>query len=185
MCKTHYQKAWKFGDPLLGAPVPYWSPVADEVWKDCVGFEGIYMVSNRGRVWSVPRPNASGGYLSPHPTGGAGNHPGYPTVSFCVNGHRTYHFVHKLMLEAFVGPVPEGMECMHLDDIPTNNFWPENLRYGTHKENQAMMDANNGSDWRNTHKNTSRVGTHANQPKDDGGKFIKRVDVLIEGQVAA
>jgi len=42
--------------------------------------------------------------------------------------------VHRLVLEAFVGPCPEGMECRHLDGDPSNNRL-ENLRWGTPAEN--------------------------------------------------
>jgi NUMOD4 motif len=31
-----------------------------EIWKDVPGYEGSYMVSNRGRVWSVARRNSRG-----------------------------------------------------------------------------------------------------------------------------
>jgi hypothetical protein len=42
--------------------------------------------------------------------------------------------VHTLVLLAFVGPCPDGMECLHGDGDPANNAL-SNLRWGTHKEN--------------------------------------------------
>lgn len=43
--------------------------------------------------------------------------------------------VHRLVLQAFVGPCPTGMECRHFPDPnPTNNNL-ENLQWGTHQEN--------------------------------------------------
>lgn len=50
-------------------------------------------------------------------------------------GRRWQRFVHRLVLEAFVGPCPEGMECRHLDGNPANNKL-DNLKWGTRKENQ-------------------------------------------------
>lgn len=47
---------------------------------------------------------------------------------------RTDRTVHSLVLEAFTGPCPEGMEARHLDDNPTNNRL-ENLVWGTRSEN--------------------------------------------------
>lgn len=44
--------------------------------------------------------------------------------------------VHHLVLKAFVGPKPEGMECRHLDGNPANNRL-SNLCWGTPRENQA------------------------------------------------
>lgn len=47
------------------------------------------------------------------------------------------HFVHRLVLLAFVGPPPtEKHEAMHLDNAPGNNR-SENLQWGTHAENMA------------------------------------------------
>lgn len=45
------------------------------------------------------------------------------------------HSIHKLVLEAFVGPRPEGMEACHKDGNRTNNAL-SNLRWATHKENE-------------------------------------------------
>ena len=44
-----------------------------------------------------------------------------------------------LVLELFVGPCPDGMECCHYDDNPLNNAL-SNLRWDTHKSN--MQDRN-------------------------------------------
>jgi len=46
--------------------------------------------------------------------------------------------VHRLVLESFVGPCPEGMEARHLDGDPTNNS-VSNLRWDTHKTNMGDM----------------------------------------------
>jgi hypothetical protein len=43
-------------------------------------------------------------------------------------------YVHRLVLEAFVGPCPPDMECLHGDDVPDNNVLT-NLRWGTKSEN--------------------------------------------------
>ncbi len=44
--------------------------------------------------------------------------------------------MHRLVLEAFVGPCPEGMQCRHLDGNRSNNHI-DNLAWGTPKENCA------------------------------------------------
>ena len=62
-------------------------------------------------------------------------HPnGYKQVSLSKGNRQRTHKVHRLVLEAFVGPCPEGMESCHADDDPGNNRL-ENLRWGTHAEN--------------------------------------------------
>ncbi len=49
------------------------------------------------------------------------------------------HFIHRLVLEAFVGPCPPGMEACHFPDRDPANNRLENLRWDTHAEN--MKDA--------------------------------------------
>lgn len=50
------------------------------------------------------------------------------------NKKHNYPLVHRLVLETFVGPCPEGMECRHRDGNKENNFL-ENLLWGTKLEN--------------------------------------------------
>jgi hypothetical protein len=72
------------------------------------------------------------------------NSRGYRTVG--VKG-RVYQ-VHALVALAFHGPMPEGLEVRHLDDVKTNNR-PENLLYGTRSENR--LDAvRNGGDFQSS-----------------------------------
>lgn len=61
---------------------------------------------------------------------------GYAMVSIRHEGNRRCLLVHRLVLEAFVGPCPEGMECCHDDGNPSHN-WIENLRLDTHAANMA------------------------------------------------
>lgn len=51
-----------------------------------------------------------------------------------TNGRNRPHRVHRLILEAFVGPCPLGMQCRHKDGDRTNNSL-SNLAWGTPKEN--------------------------------------------------
>jgi hypothetical protein len=51
-------------------------------------------------------------------------------------GRKSKSGLHRLVLLAFVGPPPPGMECRHLDGNPLNNCL-ENLEWGTPLENHA------------------------------------------------
>ena len=87
---------------------------------------------------------------------------GYLAVSLWKVGDRPRRIrVHTLVLMAFVGPRPDGLECRHLDGNPANNHI-SNLRWGTHRENQ--LD-------RRLH-GTSNQGEKCNNAK------LKVVDVL-------
>lgn len=74
-----------------------------------------------------------------------GKHP-YKRVHLSHEGVSKYVLVHRLVLLAFVGPCPEGMQTLHKDDDPTNNNL-SNLEWGTPKRNHETIDRtgeNNG-----------------------------------------
>lgn len=100
-------------------------------YRDIPGFPG-YRVSNTGDVqscrWSLDAPWRS---MSPSVTKS-----GHLKLILSKEGNSVTITVHTLVLNAFVGPRPDGMECRHLDGNPANNRL-ENLRWGTSVENQA------------------------------------------------
>lgn len=99
----------------------------DVIWKDIEGYEGKYAVSNSGHVWSY----RTSRFLKVYKHEKGGHH-----RVVLQDGSRNYCWVHRLVLEAFVGSCPEGMECRHLDGNPNNNcVW--NLAWGTRQQNHA------------------------------------------------
>lgn len=101
-----------------------------ERWLPVVGYEGRYEVSDLGRVRSTPRRRTRGGLLTP------ALREGYPFVVLYLNGTRHAHSVHHLVLEAFVGPRPEGQVARHGSPDRQDNRLA-NLCWGTYKENEA------------------------------------------------
>jgi hypothetical protein len=102
-----------------------------ERWLPVVGYEGMYEVSDQGRVCSLKR--AAARILRPwrDPSDGRLH------VVLCKNdGHPRTRKVPHLVLEAFVGPCPPGQECCHANDIGDDNRWPENLRWDTPSANE-------------------------------------------------
>lgn len=97
-----------------------------EEWRDVVGFDGPYKVSNTGKVARYVDGQLK--ELSPKSIRG------YPAVCLKRSGVKKYPYVHTLVLEAFVGPRPTGFVCCHYDGVKTNNRI-ENLRWGTYKQN--------------------------------------------------
>lgn len=114
----------------------------DETWLPVVGYVGLYEVSNLGRVRSLPRRDAQGNWrrLRVHkPTRmDAWGHPG---VKLRKDGLISSRYVHQLVLEAFVGPRPDGMFACHWNDVPDDNRL-ENLRWATPRENRADLIRN-------------------------------------------
>ena len=61
---------------------------------------------------------------------------GYFVVGIRTNNKGVQRYIHRIVLEGFVGLCPRGKECRHLDGNPANNYL-ENLSWNTHKENEA------------------------------------------------
>ena len=101
---------------------------APEIWKPVVGFEGLYEVSDLGRVYSI----RSGRVLRSYPTRKTN---GYAMISLYENGQRFPRLVHVLVARAFIGPGPEGAEVRHFPDFDIKNNRASNLMYGTRQEN--------------------------------------------------
>jgi hypothetical protein len=108
-----------------------------EVWQPVRGYEGIYEVSDQGRVRSLPGRKWNGaawikkpGCIRKTPVGTQG----YPTVDLKHNGHRRTFTVHTLVLTAFVGARPAGQECRHLNGNRADSRL-SNLAWGTPAEN--------------------------------------------------
>ena len=108
--------------------------ITPEQWLPVVGWEKFYKVSDWARVRSLPRTDSLGRYwpgkVLKTPTGAQG----YPEVRLSANGIAKTRTVHPLVLEAFVGPRPEGQETRHLDGVRTHGAL-RNLTYGTRSEN--------------------------------------------------
>lgn len=110
-----------------------------EIWKDIKGYEGLYQVSNLGRVKSLERyvrcgTNGNGKRKVNERILRAGAYCKTGHVSVVLRKHGTGQPVHKLVMEAFVGARPENYDICHNDGNPKNNKL-ENLRYDTRRNN--------------------------------------------------
>ena len=112
----------------------------EEIWKDVVGYEGYYQVSNLGRVRSLDRIASNGRKIKGKILSTKVNTPQYyPRVSLSVNGKMKLVQVHRLVAQAFVyNPDPEHKtQVGHKDESRTNNR-ADNLEWVTPKENSNM-----------------------------------------------
>ncbi len=105
-----------------------------EVWRDVPGWEGLYQVSDQGRVRSLDRAARRGRVLKPCRRG---FRLAYHAVSLYRAGKRTIAYVHITAALAFLGPQPTPQhEVAHGNGDPTNNRLI-NLRWATPAENAA------------------------------------------------
>ena len=111
----------------------------EETWRDIKGYEGLYQVSNLGRVKSlgrtVPSKGGSKQYRKERILKQAANRGGYLLVSLCKGcGKQKTHKVHRLVCEAF-HKNPKNKPCVnHIDENKANNV-ASNLEWCTAKEN--------------------------------------------------
>jgi hypothetical protein len=109
----------------------------NEAWRAVIGFEGLYEVSNLGRVRRIGRAAKTGAgrgggigrirKLQPTPEG-------YLHVVLWKDGKPKARQVHGLIAEAFLGPAPPGHEPNHEDGDKHNNR-ASNLEWVTRPEN--------------------------------------------------
>lgn len=98
-----------------------------EIWRDIEGYDGLYQVSNCGRVKSLNY-GREGRILK------ASLKSGYPFVQFGKCGRQIY--VHRLVAKAFIPNPDNKPEVNHIDGNKTNNH-ADNLEWGTRSENNV------------------------------------------------
>jgi len=100
-------------------------------WRSIPGYEGIYAVSDTGDVMSM---DYKGSGL-PGIMKQSADRKGYLHV--CLNkGREVRRSVHRLVMEAFVGPRPDGFHINHVNGVKTDNR-VSNLTYCTPRENNV------------------------------------------------
>lgn len=136
-------------------------------WLPVVGYEGLYEVSDDGQVRSVDRvvPRGSGTLfvrgraLIPTKIGA------YQTVGLSKVGVCATRRIHNLVLEAFVGPRPEGMVACH-NNGRRDDLRASNLRWDSQSAN--LFDAVKHG----THHNAAKVQCKRGHPFTPGNTYI-------------
>lgn len=100
------------------------SEIINEEWRAVVGYEGYYEVSNWGRIRRI-KPKI----LRPARGGG-----GYPYVALYREGVATSRRIHRMVVEAFIGPIPDTLHVNHRNGAKDDNR-AENLEIVTRSQN--------------------------------------------------
>lgn len=108
-----------------------------ETWRSVKGYEGYYEVSDMGRVRSLDRVRRNGKHykgkmLKPH-----ANTKGYLQVHLSDRDSHRQVYVHRIVLEAFMGKCPKGYNVDHINRDKKDNRL-RNLRYLPIEENNAQ-----------------------------------------------
>lgn len=124
-----------------------------ENWKKIPDLEDFYEISDLGNIRSIQREGVTlygkrlygGKTLKPliHSTG-------YPCVNLTKKGYRKQFFIHRLVLEAFVGKCPKNMEACHLNGVRSDARLV-NLRWDTRSNN--ALDKRKHKTWQGGENN--------------------------------
>lgn len=112
--------------------------IIEEEWRDIAGYEGLYQISNLGRVKSLNR-MINGSYgskkvikcrmLRP-----VDNSKGYKCVLLCKDGKKCRTYIHHIVAQAFVANPDKCSEVNHKDEDKSNNR-ADNLEWCTRRYN--------------------------------------------------
>ena len=120
-----------------------------ERWEDVPGYEGLYQVSDYGRVRSiVNRGHRIAGLMSPVKHGER-----YLYISLTKDGRKKNHYIHRLVASAFLEN-PKGLPVVNHIDYDTNNNTVSNLEWCTQRDNTIHSSRNMRKPKSVTHTNT-------------------------------
>ena len=113
----------------------------DEIWKDVKGYEGLYQVSNMGRIISLNYRNSGKKYIMTCSETG-----GYLSVVLSKGGNSKSKSIHRLVAEAFCEGYKEGKIVNHINEIKTDNracnlewiTYQENSLHSAHKVSESL-----------------------------------------------
>ena len=104
----------------------------EEIWKDIEGYEGLYQISNLGRVKSFPRKGTQ--TKKEKILKEKRDKKGYCFVSLNNVGAKPYK-IHRLVAQAFIPNLENKPQINHIDGDKTNNRI-DNLEWCNNSENQ-------------------------------------------------
>lgn len=152
----------------------------EEIWKDIIGYEGYYKISNLGRVKSLARniyykDGSFSRYKPETIKKNKINTDGYYSITLSVNCHNKTIAIHRLVAQAFI-PNPNNLPEVNHKDFNRKNNCVDNLEWCDHKDN-VKYSSDNGrfSECHSGLKNGRCRSISAYTPD---GKFIKSFDMV-------
>lgn len=152
-----------------------------EIWEDIKGYEGIYQISNLGRVKNT---------VTKEIKKQSDNGKGYKSVNLWKQNKGQTFYIHRLVAEAFIENKLNKPEVHHIDSDRSNNA-VENLAWVTTKENnnlgkhiERMTNNKRWIETRSTSMAKAReksIVINSYKTKFTKGDFVKVFDSLSQG----
>lgn len=137
-----------------------------EIWKDIEGYEGLYKVSNFGRIKSLIHYDVENGYKKKEHIINGWINRGYMSVSLSKNKKHKNFYIHRLVAIAFIENKNNKPFINHIDYNPLNNH-VNNLEWCTQKENVNWSKIHMKKP-RKKHKKSNTGEKYIYQRKDNG-----------------
>lgn len=169
-----------------------------EIWKPITDYEGLYEVSNLGRVRSVARTitqlNRWGGSHTAKINGKllkqVCQRHGYLIVSLSKSGSARQYLVHRLVATAFIERPTDANTVNHLNECKTDNRasnleWlslQDNIHYGT---GVYRGHANRDRQWHREHRGGLNPAAKAVKQLSLDGEVINTFDCIIDAAKAS
>lgn len=100
-----------------------------EIWRPIEGYEGLYEISNLGKIKSNFRQGSTTDFLKISNNGN-----GYMMVRLCKNGKAKKYYLHRLLAQTFIDNPEDKPQVNHINENRSDNRL-ENLEWVTQKEN--------------------------------------------------
>ena len=139
------------------------------IWRPIKGYEGLYEISNLGKIKSNFRQGSTTDFLKISNNGN-----GYMMVRLCKNGKAKKYYLHRLLAQTFIDNPEDKPQVNHINENRSDNRL-ENLEWVTQKENN-----NHGN-----HNLNAAISKRSGKAKkivqlDLDGNELGRFDFLIE-----
>lgn len=155
----------------------------NEIWKDIPNYEGVYQVSNLGKVKSLNYNRTKVEKIMLLTL----NRYGYYAIGLSKNNKKKTFTVHKLVAMAFLGHTPCGYKLVvdHIDSNPLNNNL-ENLQLISQRENSYRQQGKHSSSYKGVYwskqLNKWRACITINNKQTHLGCFINEYDAHLAYQ---
>jgi hypothetical protein len=136
----------------------------EEIWKDVVGYEGVYKVSNLGIVKRVAGVQAKNERILTQLNNGNG----YMGVCLCINSKPIRMYVHRILATAFLTNTDNKPQVNHKDGDRSNNVlsnieWVTSSENHHHKYQVLKRDGTNKGKFGKLNWNSKKVGMYLNE----------------------